>query len=143
MRDRLKRSFGAIDKQRREAQTTLSSIADGMLAIDQQRQVTYINPVACRLLGVEQAEVAGAPIDSILRATGLNTGEPITCERIVESMGSKPAFAGYATQGCHLPKAPFDWVLGALPTGRLFGAQWGRATRECPTVHLWDTAGRA
>ena len=94
MRDRLKRSFGALDKQRREAQTTLSSIADGVLAIDQQRQVTYINPVACRLLGVEQAEVAGAPIDSILRATDLSTGEPITCERIVESMGSKPAFAG-------------------------------------------------
>ncbi len=49
------------------AQVILESIGDGVVAIDADGRVTYMNPVAERLSGWSQAEALGRPLDEVLR----------------------------------------------------------------------------
>lgn len=44
----------------------LNSIADGVIAVNNEGQIRYINPVAQRLTGRTQNEAVGSPIDNVL-----------------------------------------------------------------------------
>src|SRR5688500_13500989 len=47
--------------------TTLASIGDAVLATDKDSRLTYLNPVAERLLGYTLVEAVGRPLDTIFR----------------------------------------------------------------------------
>ena len=92
MRQRLKRSFSELEKQKRLAETTLNSIADGVLAINADREITYVNPVACKLLGAELHNVAGKCIDTVLLATEFATGKPLATECFADALAARQGF---------------------------------------------------
>lgn len=92
MRRRLQHSFCDIVEQKRLAQTTLDSIGDGILSIDVNYKITFINPVACRLLGVLKEEVVGDSIDSVFKIAELGTGNTQTCQDIVNELSADQKF---------------------------------------------------
>ena len=57
--------------------TTLESIGDAVLATDPQSLVTYLNPVAERLLGYPMREVMGRPLEEIFRIVNEETRQPV------------------------------------------------------------------
>ncbi len=49
--------------------TTLSSIGDGVIALDPSRRITFINPIAEKLTGWDQHEAIGQPCEEIFKIT--------------------------------------------------------------------------
>ena len=56
-----------LEESRETTATTLSSIADGVITIDSQRRITYLNPLAEQMTGCPRDEALGQPIDAVLR----------------------------------------------------------------------------
>ena len=67
----------AIAEAQSRLATTLESIGDAVLATDPQSLVTYLNPVAERLLGYSMREVMGRPLEEIFRIVNEETREPV------------------------------------------------------------------
>ncbi|MDH4186146.1 MAG: PAS domain S-box protein [Nitrospira sp.] len=55
----------------------LTGIGDGVVAVDRQRRVTFMNPVAIRLTGWPLSEAFGRDIDTVLRVLDETSGEPV------------------------------------------------------------------
>jgi len=54
-----------IRQERERAQITLESIGDGVIRIDPDGMVEYINPVACAMLGLSSSDAPGKPFDDV------------------------------------------------------------------------------
>lgn len=54
-----------LNEQRQLLQATLASIGDGVVATDREGRVTFLNAVASKLTGWEQAEAAGQPLERV------------------------------------------------------------------------------
>lgn len=52
-------------QQQQQASVTLASINDGVIRVNPQLEVEYLNPVAARLLGIQKDNAIGKSIDSI------------------------------------------------------------------------------
>ncbi|MGZ7117638.1 MAG: methanogen output domain 1-containing protein, partial [Methanobacterium sp.] len=57
--------------------TTLESIGEAVITTDENGQITFINPIAQKLTGWEQAEAIGSPIEDIFQISDEETAEPI------------------------------------------------------------------
>lgn len=57
--------------------TTLTSIADSVIATDSWGNITFLNPIAEKLTGVTLSEAAGKPVSSVFPLIHEATGEPI------------------------------------------------------------------
>ena len=53
-----------------EAQVVLEAVVEGVYAVDQERNIRYLNPQAARLLGVEAAEAIGKFCGDVLKPCG-------------------------------------------------------------------------
>ena len=53
-----------------EAQVVLEAVVEGVYAVDQERNIRYLNPQAARLLGVEAADVIGKFCGDVLKPCG-------------------------------------------------------------------------
>ncbi len=53
-----------------EAQVVLEAVVEGVYAVDQERNIRYLNPQAARLLGVEAQEAIGKFCGDVLKPTG-------------------------------------------------------------------------
>jgi signal transduction histidine kinase len=53
-----------------EAQVVLEAVVEGVYAVDQERNIRYLNPQAARLLGVEASEVIGKFCGDVLKPGG-------------------------------------------------------------------------
>ncbi len=62
--------------QRDRLDITLDSIADAVIATDENGYVSYLNPVAEGLTGWPEAEAVGMHIDEVFRIVSEHTGEP-------------------------------------------------------------------
>jgi diguanylate cyclase (GGDEF)-like protein/PAS domain S-box-containing protein len=58
-----------LEESRETTATTLSAIAEGVITLDAQRRVTYANPLAEELLGVERGAALGRAVDEVLVLT--------------------------------------------------------------------------
>ena len=67
----------AVAEAQSRLATTLESIGDAVLATDPQSLVTYLNPVAERLLGYPMREVMGRPLEEIFRIVNEETRQPV------------------------------------------------------------------
>lgn len=56
---------------------TLSSIADGVVATDTLGRVTFLNPVASKLIGLDSSEAVGKPVTEVLRLVNEQTDLPM------------------------------------------------------------------
>ena len=67
----------ALFREKESAQITLRSIGDGVITIDADNNVEYINPVAEELTGWKVDDASGRPIDEIFRGFHEETCEPL------------------------------------------------------------------
>jgi PAS domain S-box-containing protein len=67
----------AIAEAQSRLATTLESIGDAVLATDPQSLVTYLNPVAERLIGYSMLEAMGRPLEEIFRIVNEETRQPV------------------------------------------------------------------
>lgn len=58
--------------------TTLKSISDAVITTDEQGRIRFMNPVAEKLLGKNQTETLGLPLDDILKLRDEKTRESIS-----------------------------------------------------------------
>jgi len=65
-----------LTRQREWLQAILSSIAEAVLAADDQGRVVFLNPVAERLTGWRDADAQGKPLDQVWRVREADTGRP-------------------------------------------------------------------
>src|SRR5690606_31203303 len=75
MLDRKQRA--SIERSERWFSTTLHSIGDGVLTVDTEGYITFMNPVASRLTGWSLEEARGLPIDEVFDIVHEHTGEPV------------------------------------------------------------------
>jgi signal transduction histidine kinase len=60
-----------------EAQVVLDAVVEGVYAVDQERNIRYLNPQAARLLGIEPADAIGKFCGDVLKPCG-NSESPDT-----------------------------------------------------------------
>jgi PAS domain S-box-containing protein len=65
----------SLDENREYFRTTLDSVGDGLIAVDANAAVTFINPVAERLTGWRENEAIGKHIDEVFVIRKENTDE--------------------------------------------------------------------
>ena len=73
MAAQLNERISTIDKQRREQDAVLSSMVEGVIAIDSQQNVLRMNPAAAHLLEINPATVVGRPVQEVVRKAELLT----------------------------------------------------------------------
>lgn len=57
----------------------LACLGDGVLAMNIEKKIEYINAAAQKILGCREAEALGQYCDEVLRVYNADSGEPITC----------------------------------------------------------------
>jgi two-component system phosphate regulon sensor histidine kinase PhoR len=85
MSAQLHERIGTIVRQNNEQRAVLSSMVEGVLAVDNQQRVISLNKAASSLLGIEPAQAQGRPLQEVVRNADLrrfitktlNTSEPI------------------------------------------------------------------
>ncbi|WP_298820307.1 response regulator [Chloroflexus sp.] len=65
-----------LQASERHLRTTLTSIGDGVIVTDPQSRITFVNPVAARLLGITPEEAIGWPLSRFYTLIATNTGLP-------------------------------------------------------------------
>ena len=74
----LRERHGAQIREREEwFRVTLTSLGDGVIATDQQGNVTFVNPVAERLTGRASAQAKGRPITDVFPIFNETTRQPV------------------------------------------------------------------
>jgi diguanylate cyclase (GGDEF)-like protein/PAS domain S-box-containing protein len=71
------RSEDALHREKELAEVTLHSIADGVMTLDAEGKVDYMNPVAEQYTGWKSAEAAGHSLSVVYRVVDVQTGQPI------------------------------------------------------------------
>lgn len=75
-------SYAALLADEKERlRVTLDSIGDAVICTDAALRVTFMNPVAEKLVGVAEGEALGRPLDGIYAPVDEESGEPITTTR--------------------------------------------------------------
>ncbi len=93
MAEQLSLRIRTVNQQRGEAEAVLSSMVEGVLAVNNDENVIRINEAACRILSVEQHRVIGKNIQSVARCPGLQqllaatlaSQEPVTGEVVLHN----------------------------------------------------------
>jgi PAS domain S-box-containing protein len=83
-----------IMRRERLFSTTLNSIGDGVLVTDTEDRIQFMNPVAARLVGVEQEDCVGRPFSEVIELEHGAAGEGTAGENlafIVSRSGEKTA----------------------------------------------------
>lgn len=64
-------------EEKERVQVTLHSIGDGVITTDNFNRVTYMNPAAENMTGIEMKAGKGKPLESVFRALDQSTNRPI------------------------------------------------------------------
>lgn len=80
----------ALRNAKEEAEQTLRVLSDGVIRIDQNQKVEFINPAMEKILGWSWAEVVGKPIDDLLRLQQADQGPTATSFSLNDIAGSEP-----------------------------------------------------
>jgi PAS domain S-box-containing protein len=75
-----------INKREEWFRSILTSLGDAVITIDNRGRVTFINPVAERLMGIELSKVKGQPVETVFPIFDESTLQPIeySSRRILE-----------------------------------------------------------
>ena len=74
---RVVRSEDALHRGKELAEVTLHSIGDGVITVDAEGRIDYMNPVAEQYSGWPQEEAKGQQLDAVYRVVDEQTGKPI------------------------------------------------------------------
>ena len=78
MTAQIQSSQRALAKQEEELRVTLESIADGVITVDDQACVRYMNPAAESITGWKARDAIGEPADRVYRIIDEDSGLPLT-----------------------------------------------------------------
>ena len=67
----------ALRTEQHRAQATLSAVADGVITVDTQARVDYLNPVAEKLTGWSLPEARGKPLHEVFAVVDEKTRDPV------------------------------------------------------------------
>jgi diguanylate cyclase (GGDEF)-like protein/PAS domain S-box-containing protein len=70
----------SVDAERVRLASILSSVGDGVYGVDRGGKITFVNPVACKILGYAETNVIGASAHELLHHTQ-EDGVPIPADR--------------------------------------------------------------
>ena len=70
-------SFQALFSERERAEVTLSSITDAVVTTDEHNNITFLNPVAEKFMGINNDDAFGKPIDDVVRLLDEESKEEI------------------------------------------------------------------
>lgn len=70
-------SEAALSREKELAEVTLQSIAEAVITTNANGEVQYLNPVAERITGWENADAHGLPINAIIKIVQENSGLPL------------------------------------------------------------------
>src|SRR3989338_5796972 len=59
------RKFEKLGKEKKQTESVVRSLADGLIVVDESGQTLHINPVAEKIIGKKKEEVLGRPISSV------------------------------------------------------------------------------
>jgi signal transduction histidine kinase len=85
-----------LRRREAEAQALLQGVVEGVFAVDEQRNVRYLNPQAARMLGVEPSAVVGRFCGDVLRPCGADGQRP--CETACPILAARDAGKSLATE---------------------------------------------
>ena len=71
MADDLQGQLARVERDRAEREAIFAALADGLLAVDQDQEVLFINPPARALLGGLEGRLKGSPVWELTRNTAL------------------------------------------------------------------------
>ncbi len=75
MRRNLVELTGALRRREAEAQAVLKGVVEGVYAVDKSRVITYLNPQAARMLGVEPQQAIGRFCGDVLKPCVAENGQ--------------------------------------------------------------------
>ena len=101
MRVRLGELTAETNRRRAEAESILAGTGDGVLAVDRERRLRYLNPQAAQRLGIDAAGAVGRFCGDVLRPRERQGGRP--CERRCPILDSR--FRGPSRAVEHLETA--------------------------------------
>ena len=74
-----------MQKKLKESQqwlsTILTSVGDGLIAVDEQDRIQFINPVATRLIGWSEEDAFNQKLELVYKAIDETTLQPVDCTR--------------------------------------------------------------
>ncbi len=74
---RIAESENELHREKEMAEVTLHSIADGVITLDAEGRVDYMNPVAEEYTGWKSPQAKGQSLDAVYRVVDEQTGKPI------------------------------------------------------------------
>ena len=75
----------ALKLEKERAQTTLASIADAVITIDDANRVNFLNGAAERLIGFDQSEANGHPVADLLRLFDTESLQPVDSDWLTDA----------------------------------------------------------
>ncbi len=69
MRHNLRDAFANLTTQKVKAETTLAAIADGVITVNDDGRVTYLNPSAEQQVGLSSADAEGRKLEDVFKAS--------------------------------------------------------------------------
>jgi|GEM_PF-1949778 len=76
------RAEEAASRQREWLQVMLSSIADAVIATDQEGRIQFLNRVAHSLTGWSEREAVGRPAEEVLQLVNIKSGQRLECPTV-------------------------------------------------------------
>jgi len=87
MSDRLQQRLNVLARHNNEQKAVFASMAEGVLAVDGQERVISLNRASSQLLGLDQAQVQGRPLQEVVRNADLNRfiSRALSCPEPIEA----------------------------------------------------------
>nr|WP_010132555.1 EAL domain-containing protein [Microbulbifer agarilyticus] len=116
----------SLEEEKERLQVTLDAIADAVIATDQHRSITFMNPVAEQLTGWKLQEVQGKPIDTILNLSSGRGSERVPSPAEACLTENRPVLSAEGAVLYHRDGSGYDVKCSASPlrscNGELLGA---------------------
>ncbi|MDF7801101.1 ATP-binding protein [Pontiellaceae bacterium B1224] len=71
MAEQLNKTLSTLSEQRNEQNAVLSSMDEGVLAVDRRERIIHMNRIACEILGVDSKEIKRQLIQQVVRFSNL------------------------------------------------------------------------
>jgi len=116
VRTMARRDTGFLRAEQARLRATLRSIADAVIATDLHGRVQFMNPVAERLVGIDDAQAAGQPLEKVLRISATPPGVdlPALLSEVIAGQSPRPRIEVSGTTPLQ-PGAVRDWILSCQP----------------------------
>ena len=105
MAGQLARRIETVERQRRELEAVLSSMVEGVMAVDADENILSLNRAAAGLLGLDPEQAAGHSLLETVRdpqlhslvAQALSAGEPVEGQLVIEDASGKHFLQAHVT----------------------------------------------